>query len=123
MGVTAKINPKHMHLKKENNKNWLMILIVVVLLVYAICILVPFIWGVITSFKTKDDFRNNFGFSLPLMEGGYLNYINSLKQLKVQINMADGSSRFAYFPELLSNSFIYSLGCAIIQNIVSCMVA
>jgi multiple sugar transport system permease protein len=119
----TKINPKHMHLKKENNKNWLMIIIVVFLVIYAISILAPFAWGVITSFKTKDDFRNNFNFGLPLMEGGYVNYINSLKQLKVQVDSIDGSSRYVYFPELFTNSFIYSLGCAIIQNIVSCMVA
>ena len=62
MENTYKINPEHMHLKKENNKNWLMILIVAVLVIYAISILAPFIWGVITSFKTKDDFRNNFNF-------------------------------------------------------------
>ena len=123
MEKAYKVNPKHMHLKKENNKNWLMILIVVLLIVYAICILAPFFWGVLTSFKTKDDFRNNFGFGFPLIDGGSVNYINALKQLKVQINLADGTSRFAYFPELLSNSLIYSIGCAIIQNVASCLVA
>ena len=123
MATTYKVNPKHMHLKKENNKNWLMIIIVAALVIYAICILAPFLWGVISSFKIKEDFRNNFNFGLPLMDGGYVNYINALKQLKIQIDMADGSSRYAYFPELLSNSLIYSFGCAVIQNVVSCMVA
>ena len=123
MSTITKVNPKHMHLKKENNKNWLMIVIVVILLIYTVCIVAPFVWGIITSFKTKDDFRNNFGFGLPVFEGGYINYVNSLKQLKVQIDAADGSSRFAYFPELFTNSLIYSFGCAVIQNVVSCMVA
>ncbi len=118
-----KVNPKHMHLKKSDNKNWLMILIVVLLVIYAICIIAPFFWGVVSSFKTKDDFRNNFNFALPKMPGGYVNYINSLKQLKVQIDTANGSSRYAYFPELLTNSLIYSVGCAVIQNVVSCVVA
>ena len=123
MASLTKVNPRHMHLKKHSNRNWLMLVIVFALLVYAVCILAPFAWGVITSFKTKDDFRNNFNFGLPKMDGGFVNYINSLKQLKVQINNPDGTSRFAYFPELLTNSFIYSVGCAVIQNIVSCVVA
>ena len=123
MDVNTKVNPKHMHLKKEDNKNWLMILIVVLLVIYAICIIAPFFWGIISSFKTKDDFRNNFNFGLPKMAGGYINYLNSFKQLKVQIDAADGTSRYAYFPELFMNSLVYSVGCAIIQNIVSCLVA
>lgn len=121
--VDYKVNPKHMHLKKSNNKNWLMILIVVLLAVYAVCIIAPFVWTIISSFKTKDDFRNNFNFGLPIMDGGYLNYVNVLKQLKVQINLGNGISRYVYFPELFMNSFIYSVGCAIIQNVVSCLVA
>ena len=121
--VMSKVNPKHMHLKQNNNSNWLMITIAILLVIYAICILGLFYWGVITSLKTRDDFRYNKMFSFPKMGFAFENYVNSLKHLKVQIDTADGGSRYVYFPELFGNSLIYSLGCTLIQNSVSCVVA
>lgn len=117
-----KINPRHMHLKNTNNKNWLMILILVLLVFYAVCILAPFIWAVLTSFKSKDDFKFHKLFQWP-ESFAISNYVNSLKYLRVQIDTPDGSSRYVFFPELFMNSMIYSLGCTLIQCSVSCIVA
>lgn len=121
-----KINPRHMHLKQTNNKNWLMVTILVLLILYAILVLGLVYWGLVTSLKSKDDFRFNYLLKFPNVKDfgiEWNNYVQSLKHLKVQIDTADGGSRYVYFPELFSNSLIYSLGCALMQNIVSCVVA
>lgn len=118
----TKINPRHMHLKKTNNLNWFMIGIAIFLFLYAICILAPFVWGIITSLKTREDWKFHKLFQLP-EEVTFSNYINALKYLRVKINTADGLSRYVYFPELFANSLIYSLGCTLIQCSVSCVVA
>lgn len=112
-----------MRLKRTNNRNWLMILIVALILIYVLVIISPFYWSIITSLKTRNDFRRNFNFGFPKMGIAISNYYEALKALRVQINLPAGGSRYVYFPELFLNSVIYAFGCMFVQNLVACIVA
>lgn len=114
---------RRFRLKQTNNYNWLMILIIALIVAYVLLIVSPFYWAIITSLKTRNDFRRNFNFSLPKMGIAISNYIEALKALRVPITLENGGFRYVYFPELFLNSFIYSFGCMLSQNVVSCLVA
>lgn len=78
-------------------------------------------WGFITSFKDNyNDFvRNVLGLPKKWM---FSNYAESFKAIKVRIASGSGV-RYAFFPELLLNSVLYSVGGALVLVCSACFTA
>jgi len=120
--------PSILH-KKKNKTGIFSKIIFVVLVIYIIGLFVPIIWSVIESFRNTDDYfelytgsKNiKYLFSAPTFE----NYINAWEKLSIP------SEPSLLHPEvyefdifgLFQNSIIYTIGCALIQTIVPCVVA
>lgn len=116
-------NKRNVKRKKFDFKKFLSPLIItllVVLLIYSISLLVPFVWGFFTSLKGKYEIRNN-PFGLP-EEWLFVNYLQAFDNFKVRVEWGDGF-RWVYFEEMFLNSVLYSLGCALIQSFTTCIVA
>lgn len=100
--------------------NPFMTVILVLLIVYALSLLVPFAWGLLNSFKSAFDYDiNRLGLPKPFT---FSNYARSLKLLYVPIPDGAGE-RNVLIPELFMNSILYALGSAFLQTLVCCFVA
>lgn len=95
------------------------VIVKVFLVLYSLLLLTLLIWGVITSFKAQSDFRlNSYGFP----KKWELNIITVLRQFYVGISTSSGT-RYVGVGEMYFNSVMYSLGCALTSNIISCLTA
>ena len=90
------------------------------LAVYAVSLFIPLIWGFISSFKGKIDFRLNM-FGLP-EEWLFSNYASVLKYFFIKVE-SGASFRNVYIPEMLLNSILYAVGSAFIQATVQFVMA
>lgn len=108
---------------KKRQINPLMIVSLCILIIYCVCLLYPIFWGMLTSVKDINDFRNNvLGF--PKKEFGFAfeNYPFVLQRFKAdatynEIGFDVGLSG------MLQNTLIYVLGSALMSTIVPCLVA
>lgn len=92
----------------------------VLMAVYALIMIVLFVWALFSSVKTQLDFESN-PFGLPT-EWKFSNYLTALSKFSVPV-MENGVSRKVYLPEMLLNSLLYSVGCTIVNTTVTCLVA
>ena len=106
-------------MENSNSKNKKSISILI-LIVYSISLFVPMLWSLITSLKSKYDFRSNI-FGLP-KEWMWENYITAFIAYKHKVGIGP-TARIVYLEEMLLNSLLYSVGCAVIQAFVTCLVA
>lgn len=113
-----RINKKKHDIKKFLSP--LIISLLIVLIIYSISLMVPFLWSFFTSLKGKYEIRTN-PFGLP-EEWLFSNYLEAFDNFKVRVESGDGF-RWVYFEEMLLNSVLYSLGCALIQSFTTCIVA
>lgn len=110
--------------KKINNKiktswNPIFVFILVILIIYVLILMIPLLWGFITSFKDDFfDFRNNI-FGLP-KKWIFNNYVEAFKNFYVEVEDGDGY-RNVYIPEQFFNSIVYSTGCAFFATLVPCV--
>ncbi|HIZ09891.1 MAG TPA: carbohydrate ABC transporter permease [Candidatus Borkfalkia avicola] len=88
--------------------------------IYSLSLLALYIWVLYSSFKIRMDFNENvFGFPKTFT---FDNYINAISNFKVEI-FRDGKLVSVYLEELLLNSFLYILGCALAATIAPAIVA
>lgn len=115
-----KVIKKKLRTKKPRAKAGVLLAVLLVLLVlYAFSLLLPFLWTLISSFKARGDFRLH-PFGLP-EKWDYENYTKAFKRLYVEPSV--GPERRIYLPQLLFNSLVYALGCAAVQVMTTCLVA
>lgn len=87
------------------------------LVIYVVSLLVPFIWALITSLKTLDDFAiNSFGLPEKWM---FSNYIDVFSGFRVPLSDGD----FVYFVPLFANGLLYAVLSTAAIMIVNCMAA
>lgn len=92
--------------KIKSNFSAFFLIIMIVLIVYTVVLLVPLMWAIITSFKSRADFvENTFGFP---KEFFWKNYTNAFEYFFVSIRTAFGT-REVYLFEMLMYSVGYSV--------------
>ena len=109
--------------KKKINiaSNITFIILGIILTLYTLSILVPAAWGLMTSFKSANDFEmtNTLAFPKKLFFG---NYSKALENFRIEIPDGAGS-RSVYIDEMFLNSILYSFGMAAVATIVPCISA
>ena len=111
-----------------------------ILMVYALTLIAMLVWGLMTSFKSTDEFKifgNVIGFPKPEYDDGkalkFQNYISILKSFSFYTEDESYISAFfgkvsnpsveVNFGTLLFNSFVYSILGAFFQTLTSLVVA
>lgn len=106
--------------KKIKNFPVFMTLAFLILALYAISLLAPLCWSLMTSFKGSEFDNDNFGWPTEFVN----NYKDIFTKFKAAIpNPKGGSSLHVNVVGMLSNSLWYAIGAAIISTTVSYMVA
>lgn len=88
--------------------------------IFTVCLVIPIVWTFFTTLKNVDDFRDNM-FGLPT-KWHFENYSFVLNRFKAEVEW-EGTTRPAYFLEMLGNTFLYagvgSLICVLCHYIVA----
>ena len=109
--------------KKKINVNVLAIVSLVVLIFYCICMLFPIFWGMMTSVKNIDDFRNNvLGFASIEYGWAFDNYPYVLSVFQADA-VYMGKIFYVDLGTMIVNTLMYVVGCSLISTVVPCMVA
>lgn len=88
------------------------------LLVYALSMIIPFIWGLSTSLKSNLDFRTNV-LGLPKVYK-WETYLDVINEFYVPIaNLHE--RRNVYIPEMLLNTLLYTVGYSLAGTFVACL--
>lgn len=93
----------------------LIIALFVILLLYAISMLMPLIWAVLTSLKSRSNFVED-KIGLPI-EWKFSNYPTVISQFYVRIE----GRRKIWFPQLALNSVLYAVGGAFFYTLAVCV--
>lgn len=105
---------------KKRDYTFGMKIVTLILVIYVISLIVPLIWGFITSFKSVIDYiEAPLALPQPWM---FSNYITAYNYFFITISHT-GSNQYVYIEEMLLNSIIYSVGGAFISTTVTCLVA
>lgn len=92
----------------------------VILLIYTVLLLGILFWAVEASLKSVREFQTSpIGFPKNIVN----NYSEAIKLYKMQVPSDDGIRRVAMFPQMLSSSIQYSIGCAFFNTLVTCITA
>ena len=78
------------------------------------------VWAMISSLKAPRDFQTN---PVGLPEKIVNNFAEAIKLYKIQVGGIKGQPLYAMFPQMLYNSVMYSVGCALINTAVTCITA
>ena len=97
------------------------IIVCVVLILYSASLIILFLWGLLSSLKTVDEFRLNL-YGLP-NEWAFSNYSTVLSKFFVRVNTATGFPIEIGIGEQLLYSLMYVGGCAILQTLIPCLMA
>ncbi len=92
--------------KKVKYGNGIFIVIGVILGLHLLTLLLPFVWMLITSFKSRIDYRNSF-MGLP-KKWIWENYTQIFNILRVEY-VKDGTMQVAYVEAMLANSLILAI--------------
>lgn len=106
---------------KGRKTNWspLKIVLLAGLIVYTICIMVPFCWALITSFKAQAEFRTNI---IGLPQNWVWNYSFVFNEFDVPVYTENGVRNVGML-ELFTNTFLYAVGCAFFSSFVPMITA
>ncbi len=91
-------------------------LLLIFLIFYCVCLLIPLVWGFYTTFKAPNEWMENEVW--PSINITFENYTTAFSSLYVQVGQT-----FFYLQHLLLNSVIYALGSAIVAGFVTCITA
>ena len=92
--------------KIKSNFSVFFLIIMIVLIVYTVVLLVPLMWAILTSFKSRADFvENTFGFPKEFL---WENYTNAFEYFFVSVKTSFGM-REVYLFEMLMYSVGYSV--------------
>lgn len=106
--------------KKKKSFPVFMTIAFLFLALYAISLLAPLLWSIMTSFKGSEFDNDNFGWPTEFVN----NYKDIFTKFKAAIpNPKGGSSLHVNVVGMLSNSLWYAVGAAIISTTVAYMVA
>ncbi len=104
----------------KSKPNSLTVTTFVFLTIYSLIMILLFLWALMSSVKSDYDFNHSpFGFPT---EWHFENYMIALSKFSIPVETANGT-RNVYLAEMLLNSLIYSVGCTIINTMVTCVVA
>jgi ABC-type glycerol-3-phosphate transport system permease component len=102
---------------KMNRFSWV---ILVFMIIYAILLLIPYVFAFITSFKSLGDFRDYmFSWTVPTLE----NYKKVMQEFVYPVVLKDGSSGYYDFWGMVLNSFLVSVGGAFMMTMTPCVCA
>ena len=91
-----------------------------VLFAYAVSLLLPLLWSLMSSFKGNIDYlKDSFGFPTKFVN----NYKDVFDRFIVPIQNTDGTTRDAKFGEMVLNSAWYAFGTSFVSTCVSFLVA
>ena len=91
----------------------------ILLIIYAVILLSPYLLALSAAFRPWGDFIDNiFGVSVPTFD----NFKKVFLEFNYPITMPDGSPGAYFFDGLMFNSFAYSLGCAAAAALCPCIV-
>ena len=96
------------------------VVLFVLLAIYSLILIGLLVWAMISAFKTPRDFQTN---PVGLPEKIVNNFGEAIKLYKIQVGGVKGIPRYAMFPQMLYNSVLYSVGCALFNTIVICLTA
>lgn len=96
------------------------IVLFVFLIIYSLLLVGLLVWAMISSFKTPRDFQTN---PVGLPEKIVNNFAEAIKLYKIQVGGVKGRPRYDMFPQMLYNSVLYSVGCALSNTVVTCLTA
>lgn len=89
----------------------------VVLAAYAILLILPLLWGLMTSFKNLMDFTTHpLGFPQTWV---FSNYLTAFEFFYVQLD----ARTYVYVEMMAVYSILYAGGCAFVQTLAACIVA
>ena len=97
-----------------------MLILGIILLIHSISFIVPLVWSVLTSLKDKLEFRVNM-FGLP-RNWLFSNYGAVWKTFAISVQ-AGATTRKVFMVEMLFNSIMYAVGCALVQTTVQYVMA
>ena len=96
--------------KKSGNFSVLMLIAGIVLGIYVISLIIPFIWSLLTSFKGRYEFDDNI-FGLP-QTWTIENFVTVFNAFAVRVESGAGF-RTVFLEEMFLYSILYAVGCAI----------
>ena len=115
-----------MHIKKKKRGatrtrfSPVMIVMLVVLVLYVISLIVPFVWGFFTSFKHYLDFIND---PVGLPKEWVWNYGTVIQKYYIAVTNDKIGTKLVYLDRMYINSLLYAVGSAIVAGIVPCITA
>lgn len=114
-------------MKKDNNRisskmGVMNILICSFLVLYCILMIVLFVWGVFTSFKTRNDFYYN-KLLWPKQGWAWSNYATVMNNFSVVVTNSQGQKVQNNVWNQLFNTIFYAGGIALVKTAVNCIVA
>jgi ABC-type glycerol-3-phosphate transport system permease component len=103
--------------------NILFIILFVVLTLYTVSLVIPFLWGIMTSLKTQTEFELD-PFGLPSV-WHFENYIDALNLfcVRIETNSSGMASQYVYIETMVLNSVLYCFGSAFFSTLAPCLVA
>lgn len=96
------------------------VVLFIFLAIYSLILIGLLVWAMISAFKTPRDFQTN---PVGLPEKIVNNFAEAIKLYKIQVGGVKGRPLYAMFPQMLYNSVLYSVGCALFNTIVICLTA
>lgn len=109
-------------MKKKRNFHIFYIIGFLLLIIYTISFVTPFLWAINSSLKEESDFIIDT-FGLVNFKNIYFhNYQTAYELIKVPV-MINGSSYYILFWEMIYNSVIYSVLCTIMHVLTPCITA
>lgn len=98
----------------------LLAVLFILMVLYALSLIVPLVWALISSLRNNSDFSDNM-FGLPKAVT-IINYAYAYVHFSYSVTNELGT-HVVMFPELLSNTVIYALGCALMQTVTPYVMA
>ena len=93
----------------------------ILLVLYCISLFLPLGWGLLTTFKSRGEFRTNIlGFP---QDFTFSNYIYAFQNMDVPVPLGNGQIGYSTLMMQFVNSFLYAGGCALAAAIVICITA
>ena len=114
------VNKAHISYRLKTVLTPFNIILFIGLVLFALSLLIPFIWGLLTSFKYRLDYADNaLGFPNPFY---WQNYADAYNNFKVTVPFGASSATYTLLG-MAVNSVIFSLGGALIQAFCCAFVA
>ena len=105
---------------KRSKTSLFFVVLFVLLAIYSLILIGLLVWAMISAFKTPRNFQTD---PVRLPEKIVNNFAEAIKLYKIQVGGIKGQPLYAMFPQMLYNSVMYSVGCALFNTAVTCLTA